>query len=93
MRVGVGLSIRNFRPEDGYDAYVGQMVRSVDVSTAGILFVRCRLNLWPYGRRYARPLLPSSEGLPALPFSLGFGPSDRRFVASFLDVFRRRPVR
>ena len=86
------MSVRNLQPEDGYDAYVGQMVRSVDVSTAGILFVRCRLSLWPYGRRYARPLLPSIKGLPALPFSLGSGPSDQRSVASFLDVFRRRPV-
>jgi hypothetical protein len=87
------LRIRKVRPEDGYDAYVGRIARGVGVSAAGILFVRCQLDLWAYGRRPARPLLPSFEDLPALPFPLGRDPSDQRFVASFLDVFRRRPAR
>jgi hypothetical protein len=84
------LSIRRLRPEDGYGASVGRIARGVDVGPGRILLVRCRLGLWPYGRRYARPLLPNFEGLP---FSLGLGLSDRRFLASFLDVLRRRPVR
>jgi hypothetical protein len=87
------LRIRRFRPEDWYDAYVGRIARGVGVSAARILFVRCQLGLWAYGRRYPRPLLPSFEDLPALPFPLGRDPSDRQFVASFLDVFRRRPAR
>ena len=88
------MSIRKPQPEDGQDAYVSRIARAAGVSPVGVLFVRCRLALWHYRCQYARPLPADSEGLPVLPFfSLGLGPSDRRFVATFLDIFRRRPVR
>ena len=69
-----GLIEERFRPEEGYDAYVGRVARGFGVSSAGqgVGRVRRRLGYLPYGRRYVKPVV---AGLAAAAVTCAFRPA------------------
>jgi O-antigen/teichoic acid export membrane protein len=93
------LSLRKLRPEEDYDAYVNRVAQGVGVSSGGqgvgrfLGYATHAALAWMHGPALLVFAPLALAAFFVLLVSFGLGPSDRRFLASFRDVLRRKAAR